>query len=153
MKSIRSWIFVLQGTLLAVTMIACQDKQTVSPSYTCEGTLYDKPLDNIRACVKGEWKMLYYQGGIAVIKVETPDTYFTIRNDSIMTIESGSPYITSKISWDKVYHNYYGHTYLLTCKKNGYLAGGWIVVRRSSDTLELNDFGSDPFGYILVRKH
>lgn len=152
MKWLGSSTIICLCIAVALGTITCQKKQDLEPVYLCEGNLYDKSLNNIRACVEGEWQLLYYQGGISDVTVYTPDTYVTIRNDSIMTSEAGSSYISSKISWDKVSHDYYGYTYLLTFSRNGNFAGGWIVVRRSSDTLKLNDFGSDPFGYILIKK-
>jgi len=145
--------FTIVWLCIAVTFgTTCQKAQDPEPNYTCEGILYDKPLNNIRACVAGEWKMLECAGGIANSKEETPDTYLTVRNDSLFFTSPSSPFIASKITWEKLNnYSFYGDTYLLEYTYMDLTIPAWIVVRLRSDTLTLNSFGSDAFGCDLIR--
>ncbi len=145
MKRGKGFAAVFLLVLLLPVILTCTNGHLVpEPIYSCEGTLYDKSLANIRACVIGDWQMLSRSGGIGNIFEYTPDTYLTITNsDSIYYKYPNRPRQGAKISWTRIHHSYYGDTWTM---------GATIFVAIKSDTLSLTDYSSEPMWVVLTRK-
>ena len=90
-----SWI-----VLVMFSMATCKDKEQ-DPVYSCNGILYDKSLENIRACVVGNWQILYRKGGFTGNwRQDFTDTYLKIRpNDSVYYVEGNVLKVQTKITW------------------------------------------------------
>ena len=145
-------ILLLSG-LIGIIAFSCRKDTIIKPQYNANITLYNKPLDVIRANILGKWKLEYEKGGICSTCINDHfKNYiweFTSDNKIIQTYND-TLLADSKISWLKGKDVYGRLTYLMNFYQ-GIVPIDLIVNYIHDDTLVFSDNAADAVSYYLLR--
>lgn len=117
--------------------------------------LYDKPLDEIRAKISGDWVAMYGKGGICGICVQMYNGIsWTIKaNDSISISTAQGVNTNTKIKWVREPGTYTNGDSTFVMQFSDLLGYPYhyVVDRIENDTLILHDNSSDAVFYHFTR--
>ena len=152
MKTIMK-ILLLSG-LIAITTYSCRKEKTViTPQYNSNITLYNKPLNVIRANIMWKWKLEYEKGGICGTCIyrnfQNFIWEFTSDNKLIQTYND-TLFMDSDIDWSLIKYSDVS-IYVANVHDLDGVPWDYKVKGIYNDTLILSDYTSDPISYYFTR--
>jgi hypothetical protein len=167
MKTVFPHCWVLMIVVVAIAAGCSNSKQVAPPASVNPSadtphtsltiTLYDKPLDTIRAYLQGKWQCHYGKGGIIYNLVRTYTDYYSsfLNNDRIIQLFNGNITTDTTINWlwTKGVRISSDSTFLMTFyDKRGY-PYGYVIDGIFSDTLMLHENGFDGVSYYFTKSN
>lgn len=152
-------IFLLSG-LIVITAFGCKKDKTIKPQYNSNITLYNKPLDVIKANILGKWQLIYYDfSWIPNSKHYYQDHYteFTSNGNRRIDMVKDSVIMDAAITWLKANDGQatgvpYGTTTFVMSYHNKYgTPFDYVVDSIFNDTLILHFNAADGFSDYYVR--
>ena len=135
---------------LLIFLANCKDEEP-DP---CTGYFYDKPLENVKHCLKGKWQIHSACGGIFFECIRITDRFLTITNTDSVIYQEGQKVVKDKIIWSPIVDIAKHNTYSL---KFDYFGDGiyryeWAVMGiLEGDSLVLFHNAEDGYGYAMTR--
>lgn len=129
----------------------CKKERTRNPGEIVY--LRDKPLNEIKSEVLGNWKIHYSYGGFTGnIKTQMPNSFFRVlSNDSIYLTFYNSLYAADKAIFTRTQTTFGYSAWIIEFKTFGGLSDSWIIDYTKGDTLVLVGNYSDPDAYIMSK--
>ena len=93
--------------LFLISMLVFCKKNTVDipimPVYNSNISLWDKPLDTVKANIQGKWKLEYRKGGIIAGYIYYPEKpeFYTFNQNNLLWSYDGKVFANNALGWVK----------------------------------------------------
>lgn len=141
--------------IISMYCIACKNKE-VKPLDCTNCILRDKPINELKSCIKGKWQMHYSKGGFTGNDIQYQNTYvefiFNIpNNDSIKWYNDTLIYANGLINFDKDISKNLDYVYLMKFTFLPNITEYWFANKVVNDTLFIEENYIDGYTHYLTK--
>ena len=116
-------------------------------------SLRDKPVDEAKAFVRGDWTIHYGYGGLTGhARISTPHSHLSVlANDSLYLTFNHQLYAADKATFQRE-ATIFGYTaVLMKFASPNNLAHEWVIDSKKGDTLVLVNHATEPVAYYMTK--